>query len=314
MTAPNPLAVFPVPTTTESAYRMGPLFEETPGVDFWWNTQHADGTFTACDEPPGWEGLDYITPVDQVGGRDGGLLGPSSIGPRTLNVQGMLSADTPELLRQKIAELRRILGPQTLNGPRQPVIWEQYSPGYGERVAMVTRPVGTFDPYVAWGGTVATVRFTLTAANPVWKYLSGAFETMQVGLLNPTLVSGRTYDKTYPFTYGTSVNPGGEMVVVNRGNIDAYPIFTIRGPANIPIITNATTGASFRVNAIVAPGASNQVVIDARTGSVTPGFVRLTGRPFTLAPGPNTIRWRIFVDSAYDPAAFLRLDWRSTYS
>jgi len=314
VTAPNPLATFPAPTTTETQYRMGPLFEEAPAVDFWWNSVHPDGTYTVCEEPSGWEGLEYITPVDQVGGRDGGLLGPSSIAPRRLNVQGMISADTEALLRQKIEAVRRILGPQTQNGPRQPVVWEQFSPGYGERVAMITRPEGQLDFYVAWGGTIATVKFSLVAANPVWKYLSGAFESMQVGLLNPGLVAGRTYDKTYPFTYGSSVNPGGEMVVVNRGNIDAYPIFTIRGPANLPIITNATTGASFRVNAIVAAGEANEVRIDSRTGKVTPGFVRLSGRPFTLAPGPNTIRWRIFVDSAYTPDAFLRLDWRSTYS
>lgn len=310
MAAPNALAQFPA-TTVEKRYRMGPLFEESPGVDFWWNTEHDDGTFTVAEEPSGWEGLEYITPIDQVGGRDGGLLGPSSIAPRVLNVNAMLSADNGVALRRKIDAIRRILGPQSLHGPRQPVIWEQYAPAHGERLAMITRPVGGLVPVVAWGGTVATVQFTLTAANPTWKYLSGPYESDSVGLVDPGLLSGRTYDKTYDYTYGTSVNPGGEMVVVNRGNLDAYPIFTITGKAYVPIITNVTTGQSFRVSKNLEVG--DTVVINSRTGSVTPSTVALVGRPFTLTPGPNTIRWRTFTDT-FDPDARLRLDWRSTYS
>lgn len=310
MTAPNPLAQFVVPATTEQ-YRMGPLFTEAPEVDFWWNQQHADGTFAAAERPTGWDAVTYVTPVDQVGGRDGGLFGPGSIAPRMLDVSGMVSAVSPMALDQKLQRLERILGPQSQRGARQPVIWEQYQHAYGQRVAMITRPVGDFVPVIAWGGTVATVRFTLIAANPVWKYRAGVAETNQVGLANPALITGRTYDKTYNFTYGLSpVNPGGEMTVVNSGNLDAYPVFTITGPGQVPIITNATTGASFVVNRNLVAG--EVVTIDSRTGAVNPSSVRLLGRPFVLVPGTNTIRWRMFT-GAYSSDALLRLDWRSTY-
>jgi hypothetical protein len=308
--APNALAQFPA-TTLNQQYRMGPAFEETEGVDFWWNTEHEDGTFTLAEEPTGWEGLEYIAPIDQVGGRDGGLVGPASIAPRLLNVNAMISADNEMIMRQKIAAVRRILGPQSLRGARQPVIWEQYAAGHGERLAMITRPTGQFVPLVAWGGTVATFQFTLVAANPTWKYLSGPYETDSVGLTDPGLLSGRAYNKTYDYTYGTSTNPGGEMVVFNRGDLEAYPVFTIDGYAHMPTIINVTTGQQFKVVADLDVG--DRVVINSRTGSVTPSTVALVGRPFTLAPGANTIRWRTFAD-VFDPNARLRLDWRSTYS
>ncbi len=312
MTSPNPQAQAP-DASINGRYRMGPLF--TPDlVDFWWNVATADGA-TAVAQSQGWDDNDYITPIDQVGGRDGGLLGPSSIGVKMINVSGVIVAPTAQSLRQNIRMIRRILGPQTLSGPRQPVVWEQFDHGHQQRLLLLTRPTGKFAPPVAFGfqegGVAARISFTLVAANPVWKYLAGNVEFAQVGLLNPALVGGRTYDKTYDWNYGAAGNPGGEMVVVNQGDLDAYPVFTVTGPADTPVIQNATTGEQFTINYDIPAGET--VTVDARTGEVTPGNVRLAGRPFTLAPGANTIRWRTFVES-YDPAAMLRLEWRSTYS
>jgi len=301
----NTWAGFPVPAAT-AQYRVGPLF--TPSsVDVVYNTQHADGTFAICKDPEGVHGLDFITPIDQAGGRDGGLIGPQSIGVRTVDVNAMYVAPTPQLLWQKIAAVRSLLA------AKQPVIWEYYDFGTGLTLALVTRPTGKFQtttvPSHVPGGLCITVAYSLVAAVPV-KYLSGVGETNHVGLINPALVSGRTYDKTYSYNYGLSTSPGGSMVVTNQGDTAAYPVFTITGPANSPTIANVTTGAQFQVNAVIAAGTT--VTIDANTGSVTPGNLRLIGRPFTLAPGPNTIQW-IDALAAYDPAADLRLNWRSTF-
>lgn len=296
---------FPVPATT-AQYRMGPLF--TPSAsDFVFNTRHADGSFTICAEPSGWEGLELITPIDQAGGRDGGLVGPQSIGPRTLDCNALVISPDAVTLRQKIRAVRAILA------AKQPVIWEQYDWASGLTLALICRPVGKVVPVVPLGhqpgGEAVTMTWSLVAATP-WKYLSGTGETASVGLVNPSLVTGRTYDKTYSYTYGSSVNPGGVMTVTNQGDSPAYPVFTITGPVNFPTVTDVTTGQQFQVNATV--GAGSQVIIDSNTGSVTPGNIRLIGRPFTLAPGPNTIRWTDSL-AAYDPAATLRLDWRSTF-
>jgi hypothetical protein len=313
VTVANPWAVIPV-TGMEQRCRMGPLLTESPEIDFWWNTQLDNGTHTVANAA-GWDKTGYITPIDQVGGRDGGVLGPPSISPKTLQIDGMLSAPTPQALHESIESLRYVLGPQTQSGARGPVVWEQHDYRTGVRLGLVARPVGDFDPVVASGhvpgGYVAVVRFSLVAANPPWKYKAGGFDQASVGLLNPALLGGRTYDKTYDWAYGGSGNPGGELTAINSGNLEADPVFTVQGPALNPIITNATTGQSFQILATLA--STDVVTVDARTGVITPGSVRISGAPFKLAPGSNTIRWRS-ADDAYDANALLTVQWLSTYA
>jgi hypothetical protein len=298
-------ASFPVPPVT-AQYRMGPLFTPT-AQDIVFNTQHADGSFAVCGEPSGWEGLELITPIDQAGGRDGGLVGPQSIAPRSLDCNAMIVSPDPVTMRRKIRSIRAILA------AKQPVIWEQYDWASGLTLALICRPVGKVVPTVPLGhqlgGEAVSMSWSLVAASP-WKYLSGSGESASVGLVNPALITGRTYDKTYSYTYGSSSTPGGVLTATNQGDSPAYPVFTIVGPVNFPTITNVTTGQQFQVNAVI--GAGSQVIVDANTGSVTPGSIRLIGRPFTLAPGPNTIRWTDSL-AAYDPAANLLLNWRSTF-
>jgi hypothetical protein len=314
MTTANPWATFPLSSVGDQRVRMGPLLSESPAVDFWWNTQLPSGAYTIASAA-GWQSTEYITPVDQVGGRDGGLFGPSSIAPRVLQVDAMLSAPTAQALHDTIERARYVLGPQTQSGARGPVVWEEYDYRSGVRLGLVTRPVGLFEPVPVPGhlpgGVAATVRFSLVAANPPWKYRAGGIEQASVGLTNPALLSGRTYDKTYNFTYGTSTNPGGQVLAVNTGNLEADVVFVVKGTVLNPIITNVTTGQSFQVLASLTD--NDTVTIDSSTGSITPGTVRILGAPFKLAPGSNTIAWRGSND-AFDPDALLTLQWRSTYA
>lgn len=299
-------ANFPTPVTT-GQYRMGPAFVADP-TDFIFNAILADGTKTICRDPEGIHGLEFITPIDQAGGRDGGLIGPQSIGVRTVDVDALVVAPSPQLLWQKIAAVRTVLA------TKKAVIWEYYDYGYGLTLALVTRPTGKLQtttpvhPHVP-GGLAIGIACSLVAASP-WKYLSGSGESASMGLVNPALITGRTYDKTYNYTYGSASSPGGSMVVSNLGDSPAYPVFTITGPVNTPTIFNATTGQQFQVNAVIAAGST--VTVDANNGAVSPANIRLIGRPWTLAPGANTIRWTDSL-AAYDPAASLRLDWRSTF-
>jgi hypothetical protein len=292
---------------------MGPLFTESPDHDFWWNTQLDDGTYTISADPVGWDSTAYVTPIDEVGGRDGGLYGPQSVAPRIIEVDALMVAPDAATLRQNIARIGRILGPQGEPGPRQPVIWEQHDFGTGERLALLTRPTGQarfpIVPGYARGGVAAQAQFQLVAANPVWKFRSGAAEWASVGLLDTSLVQGRTYNRTYDYTYGAATAIGGEMEVVNSGDLAAWPLFTVTGPVDTPIITNVTTSQDWAVNKVLAAG--EVVTVDSRSGAVTPASVRLVGRPFALAPGSNTIRWRS-LSGTYYPGALLRLDWRST--
>lgn len=296
-----------LPTVPDAGqYRLGDGFS-TAGDDFWWNAQHDDGTLTACDEPDGWEGVEFITPIDTAGGRDGGLDGPQSVGPRVLPVNGMLVASDAATLRRKIRALRAKLG------PRRRVVWDQYDFGESVRMGLVCRSQGDFRatpvPGNQLGGVATQVRFTLVAANPPWKMGTGAAEFINIGLPS-TAVTGRTYSKTYSFNYGAVVNPGGAGTAINAGDITAWPVFEITGPVDSPIITNETTGESFLVVGTVTAG--NTLTIDARTGVIDPASYRLVGRPFGLVPGPNFIRWRA-TSGSFDPNANLRVAWRSTW-
>lgn len=291
---------------TEGRYRLGDSFLDLAD-DFWWNTEHDDGTLTAAEEPEGWEGVEFVTPIDTSGGRDGGMDGPQSIGPRVLPVQGMLVAPDAATLRNKIRALRSKLG------PRKRVVWDQHDFGVARRMGMICRSQGDFRatpvPGNELGGVATLVKFTLVAANPPWKMATGLAEFVDIGLPSG-VVTGRTYDKTYNYTYGAVTNPGGSALVVNAGDVDAWPTFEITGPVDNPVITNETTGESFMVVGII--GAGQVVTIDARTGVVDPASTRLVGRPFKLVPGNNTVRWRA-TSGSFNPNANLRVSWRSTW-
>lgn len=304
MTAPNAYAYLPdVPA--EGQYRLGDDFLTDPS-DIWLNTAWADGTLIVAEEPEGWEGLEFITPVDTAGSRDGGLDGPQSIGVRTLPVRGAMVAPDNVTLRRSIAALRRKLG------PRKRVIWEQFDWGQGRRLAMVCRASGDFratpDMGNQLGGVAARFNFTLIAANPPYKLSSGPPNFVDIGL-PVDVVSGRTYNKTYPYNYGASTNPGGIGQADNTGDVDSYPLFEITGPVASPIIDNQTTGRTFMVVGNIAAG--QQVTIDSRSGRVNPASYRLVGRPWVLTRGQNNIRWRASSGS-FDPSANLRVIWRST--
>lgn len=303
---------FPQPTL-DGQVRLGRDFTEQ-ATDYWWNRIYDDGVNVAA-EVKDWNGVDAITPLDQVGGRDGAQSGPPTYGPRRVTLSALIVAPTAALLYLHFQRITDLLVPAGRRTPRVPIVLEMFDHAAGRRLALVVRPEGRQRlegvPGRREGGEAGIVQLSLVAPNPVWKLSSGDVESNQVGLLNPGLLAGRTYDKTYDYTYGSGTNPGGEMQLLNAGNREATAVFYVTGPVDPPIIQNATTGQEFGINATIAAGET--VTVDGRTGNVQPGSVRLSGRPFTLAPGLNTIRWRTITD-AYDPAALLRIEWRSTYA
>jgi len=307
MTAPvNVMAHLPV-TQLESWYRLGAGFVPE-SRDVYFNTTDSDGIRIVAGEPDGWEGVEFILPLDTVGGKDGGHVGPQSVGPKVLYVQGMAVAPDARLLRLLIARIRSLLG------PRRAVVWEQHDYGAAERLGLVCRSEGDFRATPVQGnmnGGVATrITFTLVAASPPWKFTVGNPDVACAGL--PTGdIAGRSYDKDYDKDYGGIFNPGGELQAENRGDLEAWPVFEITGPVDHPVITNDTTGREFLISGSIPAGET--VTVDARTGVVTPGGYRVIGRPWSLAPGDNTVRWRATFGS-FDPDALLCLSWRSTSS
>lgn len=301
---------FPQPALVGQV-RLGRGYTEDAS-DYWLNNVYADGVQVAA-EVGGWDTVDAVTPLEQVGGRDGAQSGPPSFGPKMVTVTGLLVAPTPALRGEHFRRIRSLLIPSGRNVPRVPIVLEMFDHGAQRRLALAVRPTGRMHlearPGSQPGGEAGLIGLSFVAPNPPWKVSTGLVESAQTGLLNPALLGGRVYSKTYSFTYGASGSPGGEVQVLNAGDRDAPPVLYITGPASSPVIQNATTGQSFSILGTVPAGTT--VTITPRT--VAPSSYRLSGRPFTLAPGLNTIRWRTITDS-YDPAALLRVEWRSTYA
>lgn len=68
-----------------------------------------------------------------------------------------------------------------------------------------------------------------------------------VGLV--TAASG--YPLIYPVTYGKTIYASGGSVI-NAGDTAAYPAINVFGPANVPRVTNVTTGEFIEVNTNLA--------------------------------------------------------------
>lgn len=291
---------------TSGKYRLGASLMPDP-ADLWFNGDDGTGVLTSFAEPEGWEGLTFITPIDTAGGRDGGLLGPGSVAPRVLEVEGAVVSPDEITHRKFITALRAKLT------PRASVVWDQFDFGEQSRMGIVCRPQNDFRaitvPGHRPGGVAARLKFSLVAANPPWKLATGAPD-QACASLPISEVSGRTYNKTYDWDYGDVTNPGGYLIANNRGNLPAWPVFSVTGPVDNAVIVNETTGQGFVLTSTVPAG--NTVTIDSRTGIVTPSNYRIAGRPFSLAPGVNTIRWRA-TSGTYNADASLCATWRSTW-
>jgi tail protein len=298
----NPPAHLPA-TGTNVHYRLGSSFQAA-AMDVWWNRTESSGLISVVGEPEGWEAVVYNTPLDQVGGRDGALSGPVSRGPKTLEIRSVVVAPDGPTLRHRLAAIKTLL--------REVVVWDQYDWGAGERLGMVCRAQGEFRPTPpyghALGGIASRVNFDLVAPTPV-KYSVGDASSLELSLPLGT-VTGRTYNYTYPWSYGGVVIPGGTGIALNRGDEPTWPVFRVVGPVTNAVIQNETTGQEFTLVGLVPNG--QEVEINARSGTVTPSTYRLISRPWSLAPGPNTIRWRV-TSGTTEPEARLFLTWRSAW-
>ena len=298
----NPPAHLPA-TEERVQYRLGASFIPAEG-DVWWNRTEENGLISVAAEPEGWEAVVYNTPLDQVGGRDGALSGPVSRGPKTLEIRSVVVAPDGPSLRARMAAIKTLL--------RAPVIWEQFDWGAGERLAMVCRAQGEFRPTPPFGhslgGIASRVNFDLVAPTPV-KYSVGDATTLELQLPIGT-VSGWTYNRSYPWNYGGVVIPGGTGVAFNRGDEPTWPVFRVLGPVTNATIQNETTGQEFTLVGTVAAG--EEVEINSRSGVVTPSTYRLISRPWSLAPGSNSIRWRA-TSGTPSPDARLYVTWRSSW-
>ncbi len=130
----------------------------------------------------------------------------------------------------------------------------------------------------------------------------------------PTAAGGFSFPLSFPLAFGT-VSTGGIATINNAGNIETYPVITIYGPVDTPILENYTAGKLLKFNLSVAAG--DYLVIDfkAKTVKLNGTASRMTALAsgwswWNLAPGNNEFHYRA---STYEAASYARVTWRDAW-
>jgi hypothetical protein len=191
---------------------------------------------------------------------------------------------------------------------RTPVPFYFRSPGVGERV-LFAKPLGCrYDWETLRRTGCANAQFSMFAEDP---RLYASVLTTQLVNQGGLAFTGRSYNRSYNYTYGAVVTPD-EADCVNLGNRDTPVTFTITGSATNPTIINNTEGLTLRV--LVNMGASDTLVIDTQYHTV---YLNNTNRRdalvdpnwFLLHPGSNFISY--LADSV--GSSTLQIQFRSAW-
>lgn len=135
----------------------------------------------------------------------------------------------------------------------------------------------------------------------------------------PAPEPGLTWPLDFPLDFGT---PGsaGSMTALNQGTTATQPVIEIRGPVDMPSLTNISTGDVLEYDLPLAAG--DLLTVDTRAGTVVLNGTasrldRATARSvpeqtFTLPPGASTLLFRAAPGST-DPAASATVRYRAAY-
>lgn len=132
----------------------------------------------------------------------------------------------------------------------------------------------------------------------------------------PLITGGRSYDRTYPLTYGTAGVDSGTISATNDGNVPAHWTARIDGPVANPYIELASAEDSNpRLSFAITLAAGEYLVIDSLSATVMlngtasrQNAIVGGSRWFRLPPGTTDVR---FNAQSYVDGAQLTLSWRA---
>jgi len=212
--------------------------------------------------------------------------------------------------RQIIDILNGLCNPQL-----RPFLYESID-GVAER-RILLRPNSTSIPFLRPRSNEAQMQFR--CPDGFWE--SAQPIIWELGSSSGSLTGdGRVYNLTYNRTYpARAPSSGGGTTVTNGGNIEAYPVIQIYGPANNATIGNTSQNKKLIFNNI-ALAASEFIQIDTRLRTILRNgdinssmyqFVDWTQSEwFGLNPGPNTIN---FLPTDYAAGTKVVLTFRNPY-
>lgn len=235
----------------------------------------------------------------------GTYLGEDYYGHRTVTIAGTGRGDTPAAAVANAVELLRVWRSPTPGGRRPlriklPGLPVLYLNGKPRRAAVNTsRLIGSKVPF--------TLEYV--ADGPAW--LSETETSAALTLPDPSV--GRTYNRTYPMSYGTTTS--GTALLVNAGNFPATPSVRFTGPVTDPRLENLDTGEWIQFNITLASGEYLDVDFVEHTAMLNGTASRYSTLAagsswFTLAPGNTSVR---YIANAFYAGSTAKVTWRSAW-
>jgi len=240
------------------------------------------------------------------------------VGPKTPVLEGCVfgTVDTIASAYANWVVTQRVL----LAAVRTPKLCKWRSTGSGLDLQSYMRVAGPCAPKLGTDEHGAHYRYqvVLRAADP----FAYSQTSQSASVIAPVVTTtGMPLPIIFPIPFAT-IGTGGTIIVTAGGNAPSWPIITIDGPINGPVISNATQGKSVFFEGLNL-AAGEQLIVNmnpnSRTATVAGasqmGAIRYADSAFfNLTPGiPESI---IFygIGLGYTVATQMTVAWRDTYT
>lgn len=226
-----------------------------------------------------WSLPDVRSSAADLVGRHGAVASGSLSGARVVTLDVTAAPTETETLQALIAAMGRTL---TVG------VWVRLDLALAEwggeprsTVALVRkRDAAALTPALRATG-IARYRLELYCPDPRW-YATPVASVVPGGAV---VVAGRTYPKTYPYTYGAGTSPA-LVTVTNDGDISTPWSIAIPGPCANPTVVDTGTGQRLEIAGTVPEGST--LLLDTATRTVS-----LDGQPRYQWLTPGSVWWEL---------------------
>ena len=176
--------------------------------------------------------------------------------------------------------------------------------------ARVRRAMATVDPDYTYGRITAQYEFYC----PDPRYYD---YTTQTAFGLPTAITGRTYNRIYPLSYGGG-SQTGNINVLNNGSTTTYPQITINGPITNPVFGSFTANAALVFNYTMKSTDVISINLQYKTillnGNPARNLLSGTSSWFGATPGNNTFYLTGTAGSSIIGVTQLTVQWHNAYA
>lgn len=260
--------------------------------------------FVDVEKISGLDNAPYRTTERQHEGADGSFMDAEFEKGRSIIIDGTLFASHTDgevyldSLKANYAPSRTLI----------PFYFKK--PGVQERFLRV-KPLGVkYDVEQLRRIGQTNVQFSMFAEDP--RIYNSGMQTANI-LQEPIVNTGRSYNKSYNYSYGPPILPSGQNLIVT-GNRSTPVILIISGPAAYPKIINETVGMTLDFDILLGNGESLTIDTQYHTvrinGTENRRATMMAPNWFSLVPGNNFIRYRSSISGSSSVTAQWYNAWR----